>query len=173
MYFRDKTDAALTVLSELLEEFLDLGGRPQAGARTQCILQLGDEDPRLAELVRRGNQIWYEKIARSSSLRRGLPPDRGAAMFVAYMLGSMMDELVRKLFIYPDPGFHTLLRQLDADDDAVADAASVIFLHVLNPGAAVPPGLPRAARQIADWLIDRAGTPKKDRAAKKPRTVSR
>jgi TetR/AcrR family transcriptional regulator, transcriptional repressor for nem operon len=182
VYFRDKTDAALDVLSELLEEFLDLGGSHQAGARTQfeairaanrrwiavcranaglmrCILQLGDEDPGLAGLVRRGNQTWYEKVAKSSSLRRGLSTESGAALFVSYMLGSMMDELVRKLIVYPDPGFHALLKQLDADDDAVADAASVIFLHVLNPGTAVPEELPRAARQIAGWLSTRSASP--------------
>ncbi|MCW5573467.1 MAG: TetR/AcrR family transcriptional regulator [Steroidobacteraceae bacterium] len=185
VYFRDKTDAALTVLSELLEEFLDLEARPRsdAGGRTQfdairaanrrwiavcranaglmrCVLQLGDEDPRLAELVRKGNQTWYERIARSSSLRRGIAPDNGPALFVAYMLGSMMDELVRKLIVYPDSGFHALLKQLDADDDTVADAASIIFLHVLHPGMPAPSNLPRAARELVTWLgmsVDDAG----------------
>lgn len=185
VYFRDKTDAALTVLSELLEDFLDLEVRSQSRGRTQfdaiqaanrrwiavcranaglmrCILQLGDEDPRLAELVQRGNESWYQKIATSSSLRRGLATDSGAALFVSYMLGSMMDELVRKLIIYPDPGFHALLQRLEADDEAVADAASVMFLHVLNPGATPPPGLPRAASELAAWLgaaSNRPGNP--------------
>lgn len=186
VYFRDKTDAALTVLSELLEDFLDLEVRSHSRGRTQfdaiqaanrrwiavcranaglmrCILQLGDEDARLAELVQRGNEGWYQKVATSSSLRRGLATDGGAALFVSYMLGSMMDELVRKLIIYPDPGFHALLQRLDADDEAVADAASVMFLHVLNPGATPPPGLPRAARELAAWLgatSNRPGSPR-------------
>lgn len=175
VYFRDKTDAALTVLSELLEEFLDLGNRTHHGERSQfeairdgnrrwiavcranaglmrCILQLGDEDPRLAELAQRGNALWYERVAQSSARRRGTQTSH-ASRFAVYMLGSMMDELVRKLIVYPDPHFHALLGQIGAtEDEVVADAASVIFLHVLNPGAPVPATLHRSAAELAEWL---------------------
>jgi len=176
VYFKDKTDAALTVLSELLEEFLDLAGRTRSGERTpfdsirasnrrwiavcranaglmRCILQLGDEDPRLAELAQKENRAWYERVAHSSAKRRQSTETGGAALFAAYMVGGMMDELVRKLIIYPDPGFQELLAELDADDDAVADAASVMCLHILHPGARVPNDLPRAALELADWML--------------------
>jgi len=64
-----------------------------------------------------------------------------------------MDELVRKLIIYPDPYFRELLADLDAlDDDTVADAASVIYLHILHPGTPVPASLPKAATDLAKWL---------------------
>ncbi len=177
VYFKDKADAALTVLSELLEEFLDLGNRAHHGERSQfeairdgnrrwiavcranaglmrCILQLGDEDPRLAELAQRGNAMWYERVAQSSARRRGARGASDASRFAVYMLGSMMDELVRKLIVYPDPHFHALLKQIGAtDDETVADAASVIFLHVLNPGASIPAGLPKPAADLANWLL--------------------
>lgn len=193
VYFKDKTDAALTVLSELLEEFLDLGGHPRAADRSQfdairdgnrrwiavcranaglmrCILQLGDEDPRLAELAQRGNAVWYQRVAASSARRRGQHATANASLFACYMLGSMMDELVRKLIIYPDPHFHALLKQVGAtDDDTVADAASVIFLHVLNPGAPVPPGLPKAAAELANWLTMPTERPVAVRSAKRIR----
>jgi hypothetical protein len=68
------------------------------------------------------------------------------------MVGGMMDELVRKLIIYPDPDFQKLLVDLEADDDAVADAASVMCLHILHPGARVPDDLPRAAVELTDWM---------------------
>ena len=195
VYFRDKTDAALTVLSELLEVFLDLEVRAHSGERPQfdairaanrrwiavcranaglmrCILQLGDEDSRLADLVQKGNQTWYERVAQSSSLRRGRDPNGGAALFVSYLLGSMMDELVRKLVIYPDPGLHALLDRLGASDEDVADAASVIYLHVLNPGAPLPSGLPPLAMELVGWLTARdssrgdAARPRKNRTAR-------
>ncbi len=175
VYFKDKTDAALTVLVQLLEEFLDLEVRTRSGERTpfeairasnrrwiavcranaglmRCILQLGDEDPRLTELAQRENRAWYERVAQSSARRRNASQNSEAALFAAYLLGGMMDELVRRLIIYPDPGFLELLARLGADDDAVADAASVVCLHVLHPGARVPDDLPRAAAQLADWM---------------------
>src|SRR6516164_6654785 len=73
IYFSDKTDAALTVLTELLEEFVTLESHPHVdrdpfesiraanrrwiavcranAGLMRCIFQLGDEDPTIAELA--------------------------------------------------------------------------------------------------------------------------
>jgi hypothetical protein len=56
------------------------------------------------------------------------------------------------LFIYPDPGLQKLQKKLRADDDALADAASVIWLRVLSPEARPPVDLPKAAATLADWM---------------------
>lgn len=176
VYFKDKTDAALTVLRELQEEFLDLEVRTRSGERTpfdairasnrrwiavcranaglmRCILQLGDEDARLTELAQKENRMWYERVARSSARRRQSNQTSRTTLFAAYMVGGMMDELVRKLIIYPDPGLQELLNELEADDDAVADAASVMCLHILHPGARASDDLPRAAAELAAWML--------------------
>jgi len=178
VYFSDKTDAALTVLTDLLNDFLDLevksGGErePFAAIRAsnrrwiavcranaglmRCILQLGDEDPELAQLAQRSNRQWFERIAKGSTRRRGSSRGTAAALLAAYFLGGLMDELVRKLVIYPDPKFHDLLAELKADDDAVADAASVVWLRVFYPDARPPRDLPPAAAALADWMGMRA-----------------
>jgi TetR/AcrR family transcriptional repressor of nem operon len=174
VYFEDKTDAALTVLRELLEDFMTLGivpsaerdpfGAIQAANRRwiavcranaglmRCILQLGDEDKKLAQLAQRINRVWFERIAQSSSKRRGSTRGAPASLLAAYFLGGLMDELVRKLIIYPDQGLHELLTELHADDDAVADAASVVWLRVFHPEARVPRDLVPAALAFAEWV---------------------
>jgi len=173
VYFTDKTDVALTVLTELLEEFFKLDAkaaserspyeairqtnrrwlavcRANAGLM-RCILQLGDEEPELSRLSRRTNRVWYERVARSLK-RRKANVGTSPALFALYLLGGMMDELVRKLVIYPDPEFHALLAEMGADDDAVADAASVLWLHIFHPEEKPPADLPAAAAALAQWM---------------------
>lgn len=176
VYFTDKSDAALTVLSELLTDFLALESqaaphnspfdairatnrrwlavcRANAGLM-RCILQLGDEDPSLALLAQQSNGDWYDRVALSIGKRRRTTPERrGSALFAAYMMGGMMDDLVRKLIIYPDPGFHKLLAELKVDDDGVADAASIIWLRVFHPESLPPDDLPAAAAALAEWMM--------------------
>lgn len=174
VYFTDKTDATLTVLRELLVDFcrlepkIDPSWSPFEAIRAsnrrwvavcranaglmRCVLQLSDEDSDLAVLAQEDNRLWFDRVARSSTKRRGRPRSRAAALCAAYMLGGMMDELVRKLIIYPDPHFCKLLARMKADDDAVADAASVIWLRVFYPEEKLPADLPRAAKALAEWM---------------------
>jgi TetR/AcrR family transcriptional repressor of nem operon len=179
VYFTDKTDVALAVLTELLEDFFKLDAkaatdrspfeairqtnrrwlavcRANAGLM-RCILQLGDEEPELSRLSRRTNRIWYERVARSLK-RRKSNVGTGPALFALYLMGGMMDELVRKLIIYPDSEFHALLKEMDADDDAVADATSVLWLHIFHPEESPPDDLPPAAAALAHWMARSAGS---------------
>jgi AcrR family transcriptional regulator len=174
VYFSDKTDAALTVLTEFLEDFITLEVdshprnepfeaicvanrrwiavcRENAGLM-RCILQLGDEDPTIAKLAQRTNRRWFERVALGSARRRGSADDPASALLAAYFLGGLMDELVRKLIIYPDSSFLDLLSKLKADDLMIADAASVIWLRVFHPGAKVPKDLSPAAAALAQWM---------------------
>jgi AcrR family transcriptional regulator len=182
VYFTDKTDVALSVLTELLEEFFKLDAKATAdrspfeairqtnrrwlavcranAGLMRCILQLGDEEPELSRLSRRTNRIWYERVARSLK-RRKASVGTGPALFALYLLGGMMDELVRKLIIYPDPEFHALLQEMDADDDAIADAASVLWLHIFHPEESPPADLPAAAANLAKWMAPVASEKRK------------
>src|ERR1700743_681002 len=121
IYFRDKTDATVLVLTELLENFSNIDVKPETrktvfdsirstnlrwismcranAGLMRCILQLGDEEPEFARLSQRSNRIWAERVALSATKRRtGLkaePPP-----LAPYMLGAMMDETTQKICVY-------------------------------------------------------------------------
>ena len=73
----------------------------------------------------------------------------------------MMDELVRKLIVYPDPDLQELMKELNADDEVIADATSVVWLRILYPSANLPEDLPEVVLAFADNIgvppiLDRA-----------------
>ncbi len=173
MYFKEKTDASITVLTEFLETFLNLGVRgatprtPFEAIRAanrrwlsvsransglmRCLLQVGDEVPEFYQLTQRANRTWYERVTQGYA-RRQAGADAAPTLLAAYLLGGMMDELVRRLIVYPDSEFQLLCAQLAADDEAVADAAALIWLRVFSPDQAPPAELPRAAATLAKWM---------------------
>jgi AcrR family transcriptional regulator len=178
VYFRDKADAAAHVLRTMLEEFFGRQMKPSASngrfealresnrlwialcrnnsGLMRCALQLGDELPEFAQLVQGLNRRWHERISRSVVRHYpegALAPEN--ALLAAYMLGAMMDELVRRLIIYPDQDFHKLLRDLGMDDNGLADAASAIWTRVLYPGLQIDAELAPSAIAFALW----AGNP--------------
>lgn len=182
LYFKDKTDVTLSVLTGMLDDFFATHmantraptsheaireanrrwinlSRANAGMM-RCVFQLADEEPQFAHLLQQANRQWYGRIADTFARRRpGLNGGLSGspALFGAYLLGSMMDEIVRKLIVYPDPKFLAVLTDLGADDLAVADAASLIWLKVLYP---VPPSLeklPPAAAALAAWINGQEG----------------
>lgn len=171
MYFKDKSDAALDVLTTLLHEIF---ARPtnvepdrtafaairqanrhwlslcrQNAGLMRCLLQVGDELPAFAHLVQQASRQWCEFVVAGLVRRQGETTNRPGALLAVFLLGAMMDEIARKLVVYPDPEFHKLLIELGADDDAVADAASIVWMRVLYPKDAIPPDLPRAATVLA------------------------
>ena len=170
VYFTDKKDATLTALSAFIIEFVDLVAPPEAvhtsfesiraanrrwfalcranAGLFRCIYQLGDEDADFASLVQRVTRQWYLRVTHNVRLdRRGA--DGTAILLAIYFMGSMMDEIKRKLIIFPDQEFHKLLRSLDADDDAIADAASLIWMRIFDSNIKLPDDLPPAAAQLA------------------------
>lgn len=178
VYFKDKTDASLTVLTSLLDHFFALHmdsargqtafGSIRATNRKwiavcransglmRCIFQLGDEAPEFAQLSQRTNRSWYQRVSESVIRQRhGL--EEGPVLLIVYMLGAMMDELVRKLIVYPDPEFHSLLGLLGMDDDAVADAASLVWLRILHPDAPRP-DLPDDVGAVSQWMFNGPAT---------------
>lgn len=177
VYFKDKTDAALTVLTSLLEDFFSMH-MDQPRERTpfesirfanrrwialcranpglmRCILQLGDEAPEFARLAQKTNQSWYRRVTSSVTRHRDGLED-GAVLMMVYLLGAMMDELVRKLIIYPDSDFLALIEAVKADDEIVSDAASVVWLRVLYPDAPPPATLPAAVTEMTSWVFGQA-----------------
>ena len=174
LYFKDKTDITLGVLTGMLDDFFAMHmantGAPtpaeavrnanrqwiglcrQNAGLMRCVFQLADEEPRFAHLLHHSNRQWYGRIAQSFARQHEEGVGGGTALFAAYLLGSMMDEIVRKLIAYPDPEFLAVLADIKADDLAVADGASLMWLKILYE---VPPrldDLPPAAADLASWM---------------------
>ncbi len=170
VYFDDKKEISLTVLSALLEDFFKLSAPPETARSPfdsirasnrrwialcranaglmRCIFQLGDEEPDFSRLVQRTNREWYGRVSRSV-LRRHKDLAQETALLAIYFLGAMMDEVVRKLVVYPDPEFIKVIKSMRANDDAVADAASIIWLRILDAGMMPPDDLPPTAAKLA------------------------
>jgi len=179
LYFENKADITLQVLSEYLERSVELlparydgmtafdsiraanqlwmeVGRVNAGL-LRCVLQLGDEEPGFRELVHRSNRAWYERIALSITRRfpQGVVSE-DAALLAAYCLGAMMDEMARKLIIYPDPELETLAARTVPTDAAIAEFFAVLWHRALYGGAPVSAELLPISRSIADLDLKRA-----------------
>jgi AcrR family transcriptional regulator len=152
MYFRDKTHATRIVLEEFLSEFIATMMRPVAPrslfqsicdtnrrwiaiARAndglfRCLLQFSDSDAEFAALVQSSNRGWYTRVLRS--LGDTEESQSATHLLLIYLLGAMMDDLLRKLVVYPDQHFRALLDSIGATDDDVADAASVMWMRTLH-----------------------------------------
>jgi AcrR family transcriptional regulator len=177
VYFNDKIEVAHDVLTALLEEHLAFyvhadetrdpyeaifkaNARWIAVARSnagliRCLLQVGEEVAPLERMTQKTNREWYGRVARGVVKRlpsSQLPEDH--LIFLAYALGAMMDELLRKLVIYPDPEFGKLLSRLKLDDEGLAAVTSVIWLRLLYPSASPPRKLCAAAATLSRWLAE-------------------
>lgn len=169
MYFRDKTDVTRTVLEEFLTEFAPAMMRPAvvrgpfqsiyetnrswiALARAndglfRCLLQFSDSDAEFAALAQSTNRGWYERVLQSLPEEAKAQP--ATYLLLIYLLGAMMDDLVRKLVIYPDQHFRALLESIGATDEDVADAASVIWTRALHGQASAGEDLSPVVQAIA------------------------
>ncbi|MCA8896154.1 MAG: TetR/AcrR family transcriptional regulator [Parvularculaceae bacterium] len=173
IYFTDKKHASLTALTAFIHDFINYIS-PTGAVHTpfdsiraanrrwlalcranaglwRCVYQLGDEDADFARLVQETTHSWYLQISENilSELNNA---DGKSVLLAIYFMGSMMEEIVRKLIIFPDLQFQNLLRSLKAGDDDVADAASLIWMRVFNTGVSLPKGLAPSAANLAQMM---------------------
>lgn len=80
-------------------------------------------------------------------------------MMYTLLLGSMMDEIVRRLIIYPDPALYIVLDELNGKDELVAHAASLVWLRIMYPDTAFPEKLPKGAKLLAKWSMPSRPSP--------------
>ncbi len=170
VYFKSKVDITIDILHEFYMKFvkLDLAGKSligpfaviQAANRhwlnmaaanpglMRCIFQAGNEVPEFAALISQVNNEWYSRVF--NAVERHRPTvHKAALMLPVYMLGGMMDELARKMIVYPDPQLLAVIEENGSDYDAVADAATLIWYRVLYPEDAIPNGVSNLAQQLA------------------------
>ncbi|MEM9809794.1 MAG: TetR/AcrR family transcriptional regulator [Pseudomonadota bacterium] len=162
VYFEDKNQAAISVLSDFLQYGI---GSPHERGRasnafeairatnrvwiqtavehpglTRSVLQLVDSDAEFAKIYTSHNKRWHEMVS-GSVLRRypsGYDNSDLSIMFAVVAMGAMMDEVVRGIF---STGTYAHLLHLVGHDKTgrqLADALSVIWFRVLYPGAELP-----------------------------------
>ena len=172
MYFKDKKDVALQVLEEFLTGMQLAGETPPGEPRSpfhrirlanlnwisivranaglmRSVLQLSDEDPEFGRLVHASNRAWYRRVAKSVVREHGEGRvDPSVALFAASALGAMMDELTRRVVVYPDEEFVDFLTEMVSDDEELAAALAVIWMRVLYPGRKLPADLDGLAEAL-------------------------
>ncbi len=177
-YFEDKLEITLQVLTTMLEDVFSkqslafepapyhsgdhlydavfranvkwiLICRANAGLM-RCVLQVGDQEPEFWKLFQQLNSKWYERVA-TAVVRHH--PGRKPAMMFALLLGAMMDEIVRRLIIYPDPALYKVLDELNGDDELIAHASTLVWLRMMYPDAPLPAKLPKGAQLLAKWSL--------------------
>ena len=179
IYFKDKKEITLSVLEDFLTSSplgAEGGGARHGGpfeaireanllwirhvranaGLMRCVFQVSDEDTEFSRLVHSTNRTWYERVARSVIRNHpdaAVQPD--AALFAAWTLGSMTDELLRRIVVYPDPNLVGFLGATATDDEALATAIAVIWYRVLYPGWPLPADLDGLALDLAGFS-DRA-----------------
>lgn len=180
LYFENKTNVTLVVLEEFIAHLDEvLSRKPSAGTAFdaiyhanlewlksirlnaglfRCILQVGDESPELSTLIHQLNGRWYQRITRS--VLRRFPAEAGTAeesvLLAIYGLGSMMDEICRKLVIYPDPDLVSLVDSITPTDEAFAEFLTLIWYRTLY-GISPPQDLSgEASRLLASLHRDEA-----------------
>jgi TetR/AcrR family transcriptional regulator, transcriptional repressor for nem operon len=169
VYFKTKVDITLDLLDEFYNDFVaaDMMTGPNAGpfdvikianrrwlnlavanpGLMRCIFQAGNEVPEFAARISRANKDWYTR-AFNAVARQKPNVGKSAMMLPLYMLGGMMDELARKLVIYPDPELVAVIEENGSNVDAAADAATVIWYRVLYPDAKMPEEVSDIAHQL-------------------------
>jgi TetR/AcrR family transcriptional regulator, transcriptional repressor for nem operon len=173
VYFKSKVDITLDLLDEFYKDFVrrDLG--PNSAAKPfdviktanrhwlhlavanpglmRCIFQAGNEVPEFAALISKADKAWYTRAF--NAVERHKPSTRKSALMLpVYMLGGMMDELVRKLVVYPDPELLAVIAENGSDYDAVADAATMIWYRVLYPDNAIPEDVSDLAQRLVGQI---------------------
>jgi TetR/AcrR family transcriptional regulator, transcriptional repressor for nem operon len=169
VYFKSKVDITLDLLEEFYNNFVGLDKSIKSAAGPfdvikmanrhwlhfavanpglmRCIFQVGNEVPEFAALISKVDKDWYTRAF--NAVERRKPGVRKSEMMLPlYMLGGMMDELVRKLIVYPDPQLLAVIDANGADYDAVADAATMIWYRVLYIDDQMPEPMSDLARQL-------------------------
>lgn len=96
----------------------------------RCILQMSDVEPDFARVHQRINGSWYAKVVAAMTHWVELP-SRDAALLSIHALGSMMDDVVRRLFVMQDPYLIEVIDALKFDDEAIAEHLSVIWYRAI------------------------------------------
>lgn len=100
----------------------------------RCLWQISDETPEFGEILRAGNAIWMQAVARST-LRRTQGAEPALALAIAYVMAAMVDQCLVQRYVTIDP----VVAELLPDEDTAADLLSALWYRAV--WGLLPPGL--------------------------------
>jgi len=154
LYFKNKEEVTVEVLTEFLHETFKLSsstGTPRSlfeaiyesnlfwastvranAALMHCLLQLGDQVPKFKELNEKLNHEWFVHV--TGRILKRYPQARvnqDAMLLAIYALGSMMDELTRKILVTREVHLLSVVEAIAPSDEALAEFLSVLWYRAL------------------------------------------
>lgn len=92
-----------------------------------CLFQLADQDEGFSSLWRRISLKWY-KIVSDLVVERYLPETDRSFMFMnIYLLGGMIDEFLRGLYVHKDEAVLAVLEDNNLGNDAIAYFLTIVW----------------------------------------------
>lgn len=173
LYFKDKEDITRTVLDEFTGNFLGphlaASGKPSASAfeairnsnrvwidlafdnpgLLRCLLQFADDDAEFGGKMQRQNFEWHMRVAHSAWHNT----DSHGSVLLVYLLGGMVDDLIRRLVVYVDKQLQAFLDDIRIDREGLVDVISIIWLRILHPNATLPSDISERSKGIAELLV--------------------
>ena len=157
LYYENKTEIAVAVLKEFTENFNSMRSKNSEeqstfraiyhsnlawiqlvranAALSRCLLQMGDQESEFAQYFQRISYRWYrfvvnEFIGHIPTLTK----DSSVLMLAIYGMGSMIDEVIRSLVVYPNPFFQTVLDDVAPSDEELAEFLSLLWYRCIYGG---------------------------------------
>ncbi|MCZ8130816.1 MAG: TetR/AcrR family transcriptional regulator [Steroidobacteraceae bacterium] len=186
VYFENKVQITVEVLSEFLDHTFELGESPDPKPRrslfealehanlrwisavranaglTRCLLQFADQVPEFRELSSRRNHQWYLHVTRRLLARLGARDfDESAPLLAVHVLGGMIDELCSKVFVSREPHVVALVDSIVPTDAALAEFVSILWYRGLFGREPIEARHPagRALQRLADLRSAESGQP--------------
>lgn len=153
LYFKNKTEITVEVLTDFLDNlqsrsesarqedpFLSiyeanvrLIEAMQANAGLfRCLLQLADETEEFAAVNHRWTYDWYLRVAHSIMRRQGRSAlSENSAVFAAYALGGMVDDIMRRLLVHNDAQLNRVSGELFSSHEELAEYLAVIWYRAI------------------------------------------
>lgn len=147
---RGRRGAAYSSLSEAMRHWFLLARENQGLMRSSY--QMSDDEPTFASQIQLFNFNWTRQVT-LAYLQDDADADMGAALLLTYAIKYMMNEMTRRLIIFPDPMLLGSLEKMGADDDVVADALSLIWLRLLYPDEPMPTGVTGLLKDVMSWIM--------------------
>lgn len=152
LYYENKEILTIEILSEYVEMWTELSTKAAAeiGAEgdlfeaiyhtnlsyiqlaqanpglTRCVLQISDIEPEFAEFVHQVSSQVYARTVAAIAKRTRLPSSP-VLLLTVNALGSMMDDMVRRLFVMNDPYLSSCISDMKMSTEDLAKHLTIIW----------------------------------------------